>query len=501
MKQHGFLHRTLSRARAALPALGALAGLAAASPGHAAAPSGPPSVLFIAIDDLRDLGSLQEGYDVPIMPNLDRLAKRGVRFTDAQCPAPICGPSRAAILSGMQPYTTGIYGFQPMWEIPLVQENPTLPGWFREHGYRTLGSGKIHHGAHGTRPSDWDAYLPSKQNTIYSGHGDVIEGEEVKIPATPKYNYFGPIGTPMEEISDTRHAADAVAWLGETGGDQPTFLAVGFLRPHLPLIARPEYFDRHPLDGLPEIPLLASDLDDVPEMGHYVARTSWDRQMNKLGVEKEYLQAYLACASYIDDLLGRVIEALDASPGGDETIVVLWSDHGFHLGEKKHWEKFSLWDEAARAPLLIVAPGVTEPGGVCKTPVSLIDLYPTLVDLAGLPAPSHLDGQSLRPLLEDPTADTQRGAVTTFGRDNYSLRSGPYRYIRYFDGSEELYDRAADSHEWNNLAGDPQRADLIRDLAEKLPDRSAPNAPGSTSRLFFATDYPDLEQWRESGRK
>ena len=325
---------------------------------------------------------------------------------------------------------------------------------------------------------------------MYSGHGDVPEGEEVRIPATPKYNHYGPIDTPMEEISDTRHASDAVRWLGEAH-EEPTFLAVGFLRPHLPLIARREYFERHPLDGLPEVPLLASDLDDVPEMGHYVARTSWDRQMDKLGVQKQYLQAYLACASYVDDLIGRVVDALDASPAGRDTVIVLWSDHGFHLGEKRHWEKFSLWDESARTPLLVVAPGVTEPGGVCDTPVSLMDLYPTLTDLAGLDTPGHLDGASLRLLLEDPSAGLERGAVTTFGRDNHSVRHGAFRYTRYFDGSEELYDRAADPHEWHNLAGDPAYADRIEALADLLPQSSAPThraAPrGCSSRRITRT--------------
>jgi arylsulfatase A-like enzyme len=476
--------------------------LLASSPSLDAAPAerqDRPNILFIAIDDLRDLSSIQAGYKHPIMPRFDALTQRGIRFTNAQTPAPICNPARAAILSGMEPYTTGMYGFQPMWNQPIVQDNPTLPGYMKSNGYHVVGSGKIFHGANGQpfgiQPDEWDDYRPSKKRAVYPGHGsaDLRPDTEVRIPGTPKYNYFGITDTPIEEISDTRHAADAVQWLTGDELKAPFFLAVGFMRPHLPLIARPEYFDRHPLEDVPDIPVLDDDLDDLPAMAHHIARTSWDRVYRRMEVQRKYTQAYLASASYIDDLIGRVIDALDASKYADNTIVVIWSDHGFHLGEKRHWEKFSLWDESARSPLLIIAPGM-EQGATVATPVSLIDLYPTLVDLAGLEAPGHLDGRSLRTILADPEADPDRHAITTFGRDNYSLRQGPYRYIRYFDGTEELYDRSKDRLEWDNRADDPKLASVKARLESLLPKQSTPNAPGSVSKLYFGTDYPDLEK-------
>ena len=233
------------------------------------------------------------------MPRFDALSQRGVRFTNAQCPAPICGPSRAAILSGMEPHQTGVYGFQPMWANEVIQEHPTLPGFFNEQGYDVVGSGKVFHGSsgppHGINPADFDQYRPSKQKAVYDGHGsaDMDPEDVVRIPGTPKYNFFGPISTPMEEISDTRHANDAVQWLSGGELEEPFFIAVGFMRPHLPLIARPEYFERHPLNEIPDIEVLDSDLEDLPKMGQYIARTSWDAVYRRMGVQRQYTQAYL----------------------------------------------------------------------------------------------------------------------------------------------------------------------------------------------------------------
>jgi arylsulfatase A-like enzyme len=218
------------------------------------------------------------------------------------------------------------------------------------------------------------------------------------------------------------------------------------------------------------------DLDDVPAAGRKMARSQTDhRRIVESNNWEKAVRGYLASITFADAQIGRLLDALDKSPAAERTIIVFWGDHGWHLGEKRHWRKFALWEEATRVPLVIVAPGVTKAGGRCERTASLLDLYPTLVELCGLPAKPGLEGKSLKPLLVDPAAAWDRPVVTTHGRGNHAVRSERYRYIRYNDGGEELYDHQLDPLEHKNLADEPKLAQVKRDLAKWLPPADAPD--------------------------
>jgi arylsulfatase A-like enzyme len=256
--------------------------------------------------------------------------------------------------------------------------------------------------------------------------------------------------------------------------DKPFFLTIGLHKPHMPWDVPRKYFDMHPLDQIELPKVLENDLADLPPAGVEMANPQGDhRRMLESGRWKEAVQAYLAAISYADAMIGRLIDALDHSKYADNTIVVLWGDHGWHLGEKEHWRKFALWEEATRAPLIWIAPGVTHPDGVCQRTVDFMSIYPTLCDLCGIDVPQHVEGKSLRPLLADPNAEWNTPALTTFGRGNHGVRSEGWRYIRYADGGEELYDETADPYEWTNLAGKPELASRKAELARMLPKEEA----------------------------
>jgi arylsulfatase A-like enzyme len=255
-------------------------------------------------------------------------------------------------------------------------------------------------------------------------------------------------------------------------------LAVGIVKPHLPWYVPKKYFDIYPKEKikLPEVP--DDDLDDIPPIGLRMANPQGDHKaVVDANQWRDAVQAYLATISFVDDQVGRLIDALDRSPIAKNTIVVLWGDHGWHLGEKHHWRKFTLWEEATRAPLIFVVPGVTPTGRLCNRPVDFLGIYPTLSDLAGLPIPGHVQGVSLRPLLKNPDAPWDRNALTTYGRGEHGVRSERWRYIRYHDGSEELYDHQVDPMEWKNLAGQAQHAELKSQLGKWMPQEEVPDAP------------------------
>jgi arylsulfatase A-like enzyme len=255
------------------------------------------------------------------------------------------------------------------------------------------------------------------------------------------------------------------------------FLACGPFRPHLPWYVPQKYFDFYPVDKITLPTVRDDDLDDVPPLGVKMARPDGDhRKVIQSNNYHKAVQGYLASITFADAEVGRLVEALDTSEYADNTIVVLWGDHGWHLGEKLHWRKFSLWEEADRAPLLMIAPGVTKPNGRCPRTVSFMDIYPTLADLCELPVGEHLSGKSLRPLLENPQAPWERPAITTHGRNNHAVRSERYRYIRYSDGTEELYDHENDPMEWTNLAGNTEMAAVKQELGKWLPKENVPDA-------------------------
>jgi arylsulfatase A-like enzyme len=446
--------------RITLLILGLLVGLLAPS---AWADQPRPNVLFIAIDDLNDWVGHLGGHPQAKTPHIDRLAQRGVTFYNAHCAAPVCNPSRAALLSGLRPSTSGVYSNGIDWR-PLISHD-TLPLTFRKNGYYVAGAGKIYHGAF-PRDSDWDDYLRERPG---------------RRPARADGGVGGIRFAPLD--ADDRDTQDfqTVEWISRKLNeprDKPFFLACGLHKPHMPWNVPRKYYDLHPLEKI-ELPrVLETDLDDIPPAGVAMARPQGDhRDIVQSGRWKDAVQAYLAAGSYCDAMVGRLIEALDKSPHRQNTILVLWGDHGWHLGEKLHWRKFTLWEEATRSPLIFVAPGVTPQGGVCKRSVDFMSIYPTLCDLCGLAIPEHVEGVSLRKLLADPAAEWERPAITTHGRANHAVRTEKWRYIRYADGSEELYDESADPMEWTNLASQPQYAQVKAELAKWLPKQEAPAGP------------------------
>ena len=426
----------------------------------AAEASAKPNVLFIAIDDLNHWVGHFGRNKQTITPNLDRLATLGVTFTNAQCAAPVCNPSRAALLSGKRPGTTGIYdNNQPF--VKALKPEESLVMQFKNAGYDTLGIGKLWHGGLGWK-EQWTH----------------IE-EETKVPGKVTRRdiggiAFGPIDGGDEAVSDASIAAYGVSEFGKKH-DKPFFLTLGFHKPHMPWNVPQKYFDMHPLAGIQLPPTKAGDLDDVPTMGLKMAKASGDHAaVLASGRWKEAVQAYLATITYLDGQIGRVLDAYESSAYKGNTIICLWGDHGWHLGEKEHWRKFALWEEAARAPFIWVAPGVTKPGGVCTSPVDFMSVYPTLCDLAGLAKPAWLEGDNIRPLLTDPAAKWNGVGITTFHLNNHAVRTDRWRYIHYADGGEELYDHSNDEYEWTNLANKPEHAAVKAELAARLPKTNVP---------------------------
>jgi arylsulfatase A-like enzyme len=432
-----------------------------------------PDVLFIAVDDLNDWVEGLGGHPQVKTPNLARLAAKAMTFGQAHAVSPVCNPSRAALLSGLRPWTTGLHDNKQLW-FPVLKDVVTLPQHFRSHGYRTISLGKLFHRGKQSEEREatlWDETRYPKgspkerdANKLGKGHFD-----------------WGPVDLTDEQMPDHQLSTWAAKILAQPP-EKPLFLAVGFIKPHLPWYVPRKYFDLYPLDTL-KLPVVKDgDLGDVPARGVAMARTDGDHQdVLRTNQWKIAVQAYLAAISFADAQIGRLLDALEASPRGKDTIVVLWGDHGFHLGEKEHWRKFTLWERGTRTPLYVLAPGVTKGGSRTDRPVDLMALYPTLTDLAGLPTPTHVQGASLRPLLADPAAAWERPAVVTRGRGNHAVLSEHWRYIRYEDGSEELYDHRADPNEWSNLLADPASAARHKDardrLARALPKHEVPDAP------------------------
>jgi arylsulfatase A-like enzyme len=454
-------------------AIAASGGGLARPAGAAGAPGRRPNVLFIAIDDLNDWTGCLGGHPDVKTPNIDRLASRGVLFSRAYCSAPACNPSRASLLTGILPSTSGCYHNDQPWR-PVMPDAVTLPRHFMDQGYHVAGRGKIYHGGQNDK-TGWHEYTEKG--------GDP---KPAKLPANgiPKTAHFdwGPVDVTDDDMDDTKVAKWASAFL-QKEHDKPFFLAAGLFRPHLPWYVPRQYFDMYPLDKIALPNVNEDDLDDVPPLGRKMAKPDGDhRKVIESNNWRRAVQGYLASITFTDTNVGRLLDALDKSRYADNTIVILWGDHGWHLGEKLHWRKFALWEEATHAPLMIAAPGVSKAGVASPRPVSFVDIYPTLCDLCGLPGPKQLEGTSLKPLLENPNKTWDRPALTTHGRENHSVRSERWRYIRYRDGSEELYDHENDELEWTNLAGKPEHAEVKKKLAARLPEVNAEDAPRAKRR-------------------
>ncbi len=447
----------------------------------------PLDVLFIAIDDLNDWVGVLGGHPQASTPNIDALAARGMLFTNAHAPSALCNPSRTAIFTGLAPSTTGVYGNYPDWRtLDSLEEIRTIPRYFREHGYRTYGAGKLFHAQ--TYSADgffgyndlnaWDAFFPSLDRQLPEELRP-LDRPANGNPFTRNLDWAGLV-TEDAAMADGQIVTWGSRQLAAATGD-PRFVAIGIYRPHPPWYVPQKYLDLYPLEEIELPEILESDLDDVPEaalIGGFSGNMppmGFHNWVVEAGVWHEGVQAYLASVSFADAMVGELLSALDRSGRADNTIIVLWSDHGWHLGEKHRWRKQTLWEESTRVPLIIVAPGTTEPGSRTNRVVSLVDLYPTLAELAGFEIPEHVDGRSLMPLLIDPATDWQHVALSTFGYKNHAVRSDRYRYIRYADGSEELYDHDSDPHEWQNLAADPEYSTIKQELIEQLPQIDAPD--------------------------
>jgi arylsulfatase A-like enzyme len=457
-----------------------------------------PNVLFMAIDDLNDwIGCLGGNPDVKT-PNLDRLAERGVLFTNAHCSAPACNPSRASLMTGILPSTSGIYHNSDPWrKSPVLKDAVTIPQHFMAHGYSAVGGGKIYHGNFPDPPS-WQDYFPSQQKN----KPDDPEPPNLPVNGIPNMAQFdwSPVNVADEEMGDRQVAAWATEQLAKKH-DKPFFIGCGFFRPHLPWYVPTKYFDMYSPDKITLPTINQNDLDDVPPIGRKMARPEGDHaKVIEYNQWAKAVQGYLASISFVDTCVGRVIDALDSSAYADNTIVILWSDHGWHLGEKLHWRKFSLWEEATHNVLMVVAPGVTRPGQRCSRPVTMLDIYPTLIDLCNLAPKKELQGRSFLHLLKDPQAEWDRPALTTHGRENHSLRSEQFRYIRYSDGTEELYDHETDGLEWTNLANDPKYADVKKQLAQWLPTTNAPEVlPSAKNKEQSAPQKSAARRKKQSG--
>lgn len=436
------------------------------APGVHAQKKQSPNVLLIAIDDLNDWGGF-DGKAKVKTPNIDRLAAQGMSFSRAYCSAPSCNPSRASLLTGVRPSTSGVYWNKQPWR-PVMRDAITLPEYFTANNYSVAGAGKIFHVPYNDL-TVWPEFKSVKKDPAPS-----------KTPLVGKADDsfdWGPIAISEDKTADYLTAQHGIDLLGKAH-DKPFFIAVGFFKPHLPWYVPKKYYDMYPLDDITLPAVRSDDLEDMPPAGVLMAKTRGDHEfVTERNLWAKAVQAYSAAITFADAQVGLVLDALEKSPYKDNTIVVLFSDHGWHLGEKQHWRKLTLWEESARVPFVIYVPGMTKPGTVCERTVSLLDIYPTLVELCKFPSRNELEGVSLVPLLKDPKISWDHPAVTTNGLGNHSVRTERWRYIQYNDGSEELYDHDADPNEWTNLAEDPKFRTTKRELAKWLPKTNAANAP------------------------
>ncbi|MGK0239979.1 MAG: arylsulfatase A-like enzyme [Candidatus Pelagisphaera sp.] len=462
-----------------------------------------PNILYITIDDMNDWVGCLDGHPQVKTPNIDRLAKRGLLFTNAHCVVPACSGSRAANWTGLLPIHNGVYGNGQKLESTMPDAQ-LLPLDLQAQGYYTMGTGKLLHGKSnrmldesGPVYNKWrpilDEELKISKAELNAG-GPYVKHEIPRLGITMPLNEmprdrkrgsstidsfdWGVIDRPESEWTDTQSADWAVEKLGQTY-DKPFMLGVGFYRPHQPLWAPKKYHDMYPPESiiLPEVP--DGDLDDVSQtaqdLGRYALTSGAHDTTVENGQWRNAVSAYLACISFVDAQLGKVLDALDASEHANNTMIVLWTDHGWQLGEKEHWGKFTAWERSTRVPLILIPPKNARPTGFkpnrrSHKPVSLLDVYPTVIDVLGLVKRDDLDGHSLLPLLSDPKAEWKHLSMSTVGRGTHTVRHSRWRYTRYFDGSQELYDHKNDPNEWTNLVDDPEHANLVRWLSKQIPE-------------------------------
>lgn len=440
------------------------------------------NVLFIVADDMNEYGFFHTNPEVKT-PNLDKFKITAVSFRHSYCAAPACSPSRTAFLSGLAPYKTGkYYNGSTIWEKPIMQDQETMPEWFKRIGYSSYGKGKLFH----SNISKERVARSFDGNTGKAGFGPFPDSINQIIPC---HRFRGMQAFPDGDFPDVLNANDIIKIL-QSDHEKPFFLMYGLWRPHSPYTCPQRFYDMYNLDDI-KIPkgFKADDADDLPAIAQGLIQsdsldfntiTATERQW------KEYLRGYYACYSFADWNIGRVLDALNKSKYAENTIVVVTSDNGFHMGEKNRFDKNSLWEESAITSMAIRIPGTPNAGKVCMKTVNLQDLFPTFVDYCGngVMPKKAIDGVSIRPLLENPEADWGHPSITYFGKDWVSVRNERFRYLYYSDGSEELYDHQNDNWEWNNLANDPNYTKVIEELKKYVPKDMAASIPGRWTKAI-----------------
>ncbi|MGB0767377.1 MAG: sulfatase, partial [Phycisphaeraceae bacterium] len=451
-----------------------------------------PNVVMFVVDDLCDWISPM-GDQQAITPNMDRLAKRGVTFLNAHAPATYCAPSRTAIFTGQHASTTGFYRDQ-VYHFSRPDLKPMQVA-FHEAGYATFGAGKLFHHRPGyVDLRGWDKFFVRSQwhrengwDMIAWRHGESpFPQPHPSSPFNEGKKVTGGLFLEWGRVPNDREEAMAdtirTNWACEVlkkNHDKPFFLGVGLYTPHFPNYAPAKYFDLYNTDKIAIPAYKADDLDDLPDpiRKQKINRSRIHKELQERGLVKEAIHGYLASVSYADAMLGRVLDALDQSAHAENTIVILWSDHGYHHGEKGDWGKHTLWERTTNVPLLISGPGLAERAKVDAS-VSLIDLYPTLIDLCRLETLDHLEGVSIAQTLRNPQAAEDRKIYIPWMMPGaYAIVDRDWRYIRYRNGKEELYDLNKDPNEWHNLADQPEYAEIKRRYRAHAPDRFAEPEP------------------------
>ncbi len=440
----------------------------------------PPNYLFIMVDDLNDWVGCMNGHIQVRTPNIDKLAAKGVLFSNAHAQTAICNPSRTSIMTGLYPETTGIYfNAGNIEDSPIAKKAELMTRRFEREGYEVLGAGKLYNSQDEKYMEDYAGSfgrfgpLPDQKLTSYDGHRLWDWGIYPKNDSlTPDYKVAN---WAIEELA------------GEL--NEPFFMGVGFFRPHVPMYAPEAWFDIYPLENviLPEIK--ENDMEDISKYAQNVTSLEHIEPPHDWILEndqwKPLVQSYLASVSFVDHQIGKVMDALEKSTYAENTIIVLFSDHGFHLGEKRIWAKQTLWEESTRVPLIFSGKNIPK-GKVCSRPVQLLDIYPTLLELSDLKVSDQLEGHSLKPLIDEPNADWPHVAVSSFGPGNYAIRTDHYRYIRYLDGSEEFYDHIHDKNEWDNRIDNPELKEQINWHRSYVPDQAHPIlGAGSTGHKAY----------------
>lgn len=466
------------------------------------------NVLFLMADDLNNLIGCY-GDPLARTPNLDRLAARGVRFERAYCQFPLCGPSRNSMLTGLYPNSSGILANSQIFR-QTIPSHVSLPQAFRRAGYFAARLGKLYHynvpNSVGTDGHDDPASWELEMNPAGVDRLEEMSQIFTLVPG----QYGATLSWYASPKADAQHTDGLLAtdaeWVLERSArekERPFFLAVGFFRPHTPYVSPKQYFGLHPESNMPVVQGVKEDQADVPPAALMSRKKEQDQLSDDL--RRQCRQAYNASISFMDAQVGRVIAALDRLGLAENTIIVFTSDHGYHMGEHGLWQKMSLFEESARVPLLVVAPGVAKPGTVAKTPVGLIDLYPTLAELCGVKAPANLQGQSLVPMLKDANAEGRGWTLSqvTRGRDasrqryfGYTLRTARWRYTEWNEGEQgrELYDHNADPKELTNLAEKSEHTATVAELSKQLRAAVKTTFPasGQTPTLQAGVWAPNL---------